>query len=90
MGRIWDDEKEIEPAQIAELMERMGLNQTEFAEVLESTPGNVNNLLHGRRQVQRGSMRVLLRWLFDAYGVSGGRPAHPKIPRTRVPLRAAT
>ena len=89
MARIWDDHDEIQPEQLAELMERMGLNQQEMAEVLEVTYGHFNNLLRGRRPVQPGPTRVLVRWLFDVYGVAGGRPAHPMIPRTRVPLRAA-
>lgn len=80
MGRIWDDGAEISPSQLEELMARMGLNQSELADLLELSQPHVNALIRGRKTVTYGSTRVLLRWLFAVHGIEGGRPAHPRIP----------
>lgn len=86
-GRLWDEGPGITGAHVEELRVRMGLNQTELGKVLEVGQGHVSNWITGRKPVVEGPSRVLLRWLFEVYGVEGGRAPTPKIPVSRVPLR---
>lgn len=90
MADVWDDGPVIGPEQIQELIRRMGLSQTDFAErVLEQSQPHVNKLVNGKAPLVRGSTRVLLRWLMAVYGVEGGRAPVPGIPVPKVPLRAS-
>ena len=86
MGTTWDDGPPVEPWQIEELMRRMGLGQTSFAEAIEVSQQHVNRLVKGKSPVVPGSTRVLLRWLLAVYGIEGGRAPTPGIPVTQAPL----
>lgn len=80
MGVMWGDGPAVDPSQIVELIARMGVSQTEFAEVLEVTQQHVNRMVNGKAPIVRGSTRVLLRWLMAVYGIAEGRPPTPVIP----------
>jgi transcriptional regulator with XRE-family HTH domain len=84
MGATWGDGPPIEPSEVKELIDLMGMSQTEFAEVLEVTQQHVNRMVNGKSPIVRGSTRVLLRWRFSVYGIEGGRPPTPIIPVRRV------
>ena len=74
----------IEPAQIAALRERLRLNKTQFAALLETDRGHLSKLEDGALAVAPGPLAVLVRWLFSAYVVEGGSPPHPSIPVVRA------
>jgi DNA-binding transcriptional regulator YiaG len=80
----------IEPAQIAALRERLRLNKTQFAVVLETDRGHLSKLEDGDLAVAPGPLGVLLRWLFSAYVIEGGAPPHPSIPLTRARVSGET
>ncbi|MDB4950441.1 MAG: hypothetical protein JWM27_3090 [Gemmatimonadetes bacterium] len=78
---IWDDEPELDASLLADLRARMGFKKKkDFAKVLGITYAYVHNLETGRAELGRGTLRVLLRWLYAVYGLPGGRPPHPSIP----------
>lgn len=89
MAIDWDDDSPLDPAKIAELIERTGLTQEKFAAMVEMSQPHVSKLKRGAAPVLEGPTRVLLRWLFAVYGIEGGRAPHPGIPVKQVQLRAA-
>lgn len=80
----------IEPAQIAALRERLRLNKTQFATMLETDRGHISKLEGGDVAVAPGPLAVLLRWLFSAYVIEGGAPPHPSIPLSRARVSGET
>lgn len=81
----------IEPAQIAALRERLGLNKTQLAAVLETDRGHLSKLEDGDLAVPPGGpLAVLLRWLFSAYVIEGGAPPHLGIPLVRARVSGPT
>ena len=77
-------ETAVEPAQIAALRERLRLNKTQFAAVLETDRGHLSKLENGDLDVAPGPLNILLRWLFSVYVIEGGEPPHPSIPVVRA------
>lgn len=75
----WSEGEPIEAEQIKALMEAMGLNQSQFAEMAELSQPYANRLVNANREVVKGPLRVLLRWLFAEYGIEGGRAPVPSI-----------
>lgn len=85
-----DDAAPIEPAQIAALRERLRLNKTQFAAVLETDRGHMSKLEDGREGVAPGPLHILLRWLFSAFVIERGVPPHASIPLVRARVSGET
>lgn len=79
MAGTWSEGAPVEAEQIRALMTAMGLNQSQFAEMMELSQPYVNRLVNGKSDVAKSPLRVLLRWLFAEYGIGGGRPPVPSI-----------